>query len=106
MGSANRREARNEVADAAPRRRQRPRSDDALTTIGRYIGTSIYLKFFLFTVIYGPSWRRDIKCDCRIDWLWVRSPLEEMEYLFTFIISFLRSGVVAKRGVEFLNTQK
>ena len=28
--------------------------------------------------------------------VWVRSPLEEMKYLFTFIFSFLRSGVEAK----------
>ena len=38
--------------------------------------------------------------DCKIDWLWVRSQLEEMKYLFTFIFSFLRSGVEAKRDVE------
>ena len=30
---------------------------------------------------------------CKIDWLWVRSPLEEVKYLFTFLFSFLRSGV-------------
>ena len=28
------------------------------------------------------------KCDCRVDWLWARSPLEKMKYLFIF--SFLR----------------
>ena len=28
-------------------------------------------------------------------------PLEEMKYLLKFIFPFLRSGVVAKRGVEF-----
>ena len=33
--------------------------------------------------------------------LWVRFPLEEIKYLFTFIFPFLRSGVVAKSGVEF-----
>ena len=43
------------------------------------------------------------KCDCKIDWLWVRSPLGEVKYLFTFIFSFLRSGVEAKRGFEFCN---
>ena len=37
--------------------------------------------------------QRSTKCDCKTDWLWVRSPLEEMEYLFTFIFLFLRSGV-------------
>ena len=40
-------------------------------------------------------------CDCKIDWLWVRSLLEEIQYLFKFIIPFLLSGVEAKRGVEF-----
>ena len=44
--------------------------------------------------------RRGTKCDCKIDCLWVRSPLEEMKYLFKFIYSFLRSGIEAKR-VEF-----
>ena len=33
--------------------------------------------------------------------LWVRSPLEDMKYLFKFIFPFLCSGVEAKRGVEF-----
>ena len=35
-------------------------------------------------------------------------PLEDMKYLFIFIFPFVRSGVEAKRGVEFsqpLNTQ-
>ena len=32
----------------------------------------------------------------KIDWLWVRFPLGEMKYLFTFIFSFLRSGVDVK----------
>ena len=30
-------------------------------------------------------------------WLWVRTSLEEIKYLFKFIISLLRSGVEAKR---------
>ena len=34
-------------------------------------------------------------------WLWVRSPLEEVKQLFTFIFSFLRYSVEAKRGTEF-----
>ena len=62
---------------------------------------------FVWTL--GRSWRRGTKCGCKIEWLWVRSPLEEVKYLFTFIFSFLRSGVEAKRGVEFhlstVNTQ-
>ena len=47
------------------------------------------------TVLYGT------KCDCKTDWLWVRSPLGEMKYLLKFIFPFLRPGVEAKRGVEF-----
>ena len=70
---------------------------------------------------WGRSWRRGTKCDCKIDWLWVRSPLEEVKYLFTIIFSFLRSGVEAalssitqhamlpefggKSGTECLNTK-
>ena len=50
--------------------------------------------------VWGQSWRRDIKCDCKIDWLWVRSTLEEMKYLFTFLFSFLCCSVEAKGGVE------
>ena len=53
----------------------------------------------------GPSWRSGTKCDCKTDWLWVRSPLEEMKYLLKFIFPFLRSGVEAKRGVPPLNPQ-
>ena len=49
----------------------------------------------------GQSWRKGTKCDCKIDWLWVRLLLEEVKYSFTFIFSFLRSGVEAKRGAEF-----
>ena len=32
---------------------------------------------------------------------WTGCRFEEIEYLLTFIFSFLRSGVVAKRGAEF-----
>ena len=35
------------------------------------------------------------------DWLWVRSPFEEVKYLFECTCSFLRSGVDAKCGVDF-----
>ena len=31
------------------------------------------------------------ECDCKRDWLWVRSPHDIMKYLFKFIFSFLRS---------------
>ena len=32
--------------------------------------------------------------------------LEEVKYLFTFIFSFLRSGVEAKRGTEFRHSTR
>ena len=57
---------------------------------------SIYT-FLFFEASRGAG----AKCDCKIDWLWVRFPFGEMKYLFTLIFSFLRSGVKAKRGVEF-----
>ena len=44
---------------------------------------------------------RGTKCACKRDWLWVRSPLEEMKYLFKFIFPFLRAGLETKCGVEF-----
>ena len=42
--------------------------------------------------------------DCKIDWLWVRTPLEEMKYLIKFIFPFLRSAVEETRGVEFCHS--
>ena len=53
----------------------------------------IIIIYIYFYNIPGHLWRKITKCD----WLWVRSPPEEMKYLF----SFLRSGVEAKRGVKF-----
>ena len=50
------------------------------------------------------SWRSGTKRDCKTDWLWVRSPLEEMKYLLKFIFPFPRSGVVAKRGIMFCHS--
>ena len=44
--------------------------------------------------------------DCKRDWWWVRSPLEEKKYLSKFIFSFLRSGVEAKRGIEFRHSKR
>ena len=44
------------------------------------------------------------KCGCKTDWLLVRSPLEEMKYLLTFIFSFLRSGFEAEGGVKFCHS--
>ena len=42
------------------------------------------------------------KRDCKIDWLWVRSALEEMKYLFKFKFSILRSdgGVVFRHSTR------
>ena len=48
----------------------------------------------------------EAQSDCKIDWLWVRSPLEEVKYLFKFIFPFLRSGVETKRGVEFCHSTR
>ena len=53
----------------------------------------------MLLILWGQSWRSGTKCGRKPDWLWVRSPLEEMKYLLKF--PFLRSGVEAKRGVEF-----
>ena len=50
---------------------------------------------------WGWSWRSGTRCGCKTDSLWVRSPLGEMKYLLEFIFPFLRSGVEAKRGVDF-----
>ena len=46
------------------------------------------------------------KCDCKTEWLWVRSLLEEMKYLFNFLFSFFRHGVEAKRSVEFCQSAR
>ena len=51
-------------------------------------------------VCIGQSWRGGTKCDCKTDWLWVRSSLEEIKYLLKFIFSFLRSGVEARRTLN------
>ena len=40
----------------------------------------------------------------KTDGLWVRSPLEKMKYLLKFIFPYLRTGVEAKRGVEFCHS--
>ena len=58
------------------------------------------LEFFAIDFYLGQSWRWGTKCDCKTDWLWVRSPLEEMKYFLKFIFPF-RSGVEGKRDVEF-----
>ena len=40
-------------------------------------------------------------CDFKCDRLWIWFPFKEMEYLFKFIFSFLRSSVETKRGAYF-----
>ena len=61
---------------------------------------------FIIYYIWGQSWRRGTRCDCKIDWLRVRSPFDEMNYIFTFIFSFLRSGVETKSGVVFRHSTR
>ena len=62
---------------------------------------TIFFKFFvLYFFNWDQSWCRR-EYDCKRDWLWIRSPLEEVKYLCKFIFSFLHCGVEAKRGVEF-----
>ena len=56
--------------------------------------------FHISFAFRDQSWRRNTKCDCKIDWLWVRTPPEEIKYLFTFIFSFIRSGVATKAGLN------
>ena len=59
-------------------------------------------RIHLFYIIYQASHSAGaLVLDCKRDWLWVRSPLEGMKYLFNLYFSFPRSGVEAKRGVEF-----
>ena len=69
----------------------------------------IFVCFILCTVLlfnWGRSWRGGTKCDCKIDSLWVRSPLEEMKYLFIYIfISSLWRRGKARRWIPPLNTQ-
>ena len=48
--------------------------------------------------IKGQSWLRGIKCDCKRNWLWVRSPLEEIKYFLKFI--YLHFGAQTKCGVD------
>ena len=66
-----------------------------------FFSINIIMLVFFYLYFWGQSWYSGTKCDCKIDWLWVRSPLEEMKYLLKFIFPFLRSGVETKRGVEF-----
>ena len=71
----------------------------------RHIIRLVHSNLLLYNLVTcGRSWRSGTKCDCKTDWLWVRSPLEEMKYLRKFISPFLRSGVEAKSGVEFCHS--
>ena len=56
-----------------------------------------YFISFIFISVSDQSWRRNTKCDCKRDWLWVGSPLEEMKYLFKFI--FLACALVSRQSV-------
>ena len=66
----------------------------------------ISIKYGVPSYMIGQSWRSGTKWDCKTDWLWIRSPLEEMQYLLKFIFPFLRSGVEAKHGVEFCHSPR
>ena len=68
---------------------------------GKFLIATQFLCYFNCT----GQWRRT-KCDCKRDWMWVRSPLEEINYLFKFIFLFLRSGVEAKGGFEFRHSKR
>ena len=59
-----------------------------------------YKTIFYVILPHIQSWRSCTRCDCKNDWLWVRSPLEGMKYLLQFIFPFFRSDFEAKRGVE------
>ena len=73
----------------------------AFTIVYLYPYSTTGLFYVIYKIFICQSWRRGTKCDCKLDWLWVRSPLEEIKYIFTFIFSFLRSGVQTKRGAGF-----
>ena len=68
--------------------------------------TAIYFTIYTLSYLYDESWRSGTKCDCKIDWLWVQSPLEEMKYLLKFTFPFIRSGIEVKRGVEFCHSTR
>ena len=75
------------------------------------IYTTVASSFFTRDKLYGinksrgQSWLSGTRlCDCKTDWLWVRSPLEEMKYLLKFIFPFLCSGIEVKRGIEFCHS--
>ena len=52
-----------------------------LEVFGAVIGLFIKIKKMRPVTICGAASRSGTNCDCKTDWLWVRSPLEEMKYL-------------------------
>ena len=72
-----------------------------------FCSNNILINIFYSMQLWGQSSRRGTKCDCKTDWLWVRSPFEEVKYLFKFIFPFLRSGLKEKtrRWALTFNTQ-
>ena len=65
-------------------------------------GNELFLISHISNKIWGQTWCSGTKCDCKTDWLWVRSPLEEMKYLLKFIFSFLR--LVSRQSATFIST--
>ena len=56
------------------------------------------------TILYrGQSWRRGVKCDCKIDWFG-RSPLESAA-LSSAILYAMPPKLGGKWGTECLNTR-
>ena len=58
-----------------------------------------YIKYIRPVVAQGHK-------DCKIECLWVRSPLEKMKYLFKCIFPFILSGIKANRGIEFRHSTR
>ena len=46
----------------------------------------------------GPDVTQGHKCDCKREWFCVRSPLEEIKYLFKFIFLSLHSDVATQHA--------
>ena len=63
----------------------------------------IAVKYNIIFSFRGQSWLWDTKCACKSCWLWFRSLLQEMRYLFKFIFSFL---VETKSDVEFRHSTR
>ena len=66
-----------------------------------------YLKLYIFHSILlkliGQSWHSGIKCDCKTDWLWVRSPRRWNIYLnlyFHFFALWTRQSAVLPSAIQ------